>query len=427
MAARRAPAAATLWKFGPPVGLALVAALLLAGARAEDDGDAPGTNEHRRFCIASQQEFATCLQMTKILQSLDNDTEHTWSCVQGDGDDDCIQKVGNGDAEYTILDGGEIFDAYEDFGMIPILKEKLPGNGVLYFGVAIVHADECKSDMTLADLKGWSSCHTGYHRASGWYLPVSYMTGGNPPIMPIVNNNGSEEVDIQSVEAFFATSCAAVEDVYKAGDSFVEVCSGCTVKQNCDSTDTFYDYDGSFRCMVEGGSKHVSFTKHTIPIDYSKGGPQADLSWTNLETADKYKLVCPTGGCADVTAYSTCNLGGVVAHALMVAPNAAEDEINEFLDVMDKLNTNTEAKALLWSGKNTAGYIFSPDATGTERIPNGTNAISYIGSLYDAIVKIRTLDSTPVTAGPPPSSAAGMAVSMVVAFTALIAATLMAL
>eukprot|EP00850_Spirogloea_muscicola_P022328 SM000288S10780 [mRNA] locus=s288:118515:121301:- [translate_table: standard] len=400
-------------------GLLVLAAVLLAAAPARF------CCADRRFCVL-KEELGTCLNMTAILQSLDAEDEHTWSCVQGDDDDDCIEKVGKGEAEYVLLDAGAIFDAYEDYGLYPLLKEKLPGNGVLNYAVAVVHASDCKTGMTLADLKGYHSCHTYYHDDEGWYLPISYMTSGSPPIMPIVNNNGSEEVDIQTVEAFFSTTCAPSEDSDDA-DGDGQICSGCAVKSGCDNTDTYYNYEGSFRCMVEGGSQYVTFNKHTTAIDYSLGGPLVDVSWKNLETADSYKLVCPAGGCAAVTDYATCNFGTTVAHALMVSPTAAEDEINEFLATMDKFNTDSRAVSLFWSGKNTMGYVFDSEALGLERVPNGTSAITYIGPLYDAITNVKKLDSTPVTAAPPSSAVvttASMAIA-VVSCTLLLAAHLL--
>merc|ERR1719235_676199 len=49
------------------------------------------------------------------------------------------------------------------------------GKGLTYYGVAVVPASACAAnpEITLGDLKGLRSCHTGYKRTSGWTIPLA--------------------------------------------------------------------------------------------------------------------------------------------------------------------------------------------------------------------------------------------------------------
>ena len=46
-------------------------------------------------------------------------------------------------------------------------------------------------------LQGQRSCHTGFRKASGWTLPVGYMTSSN--VMPVVSSNANVEDDAETV------------------------------------------------------------------------------------------------------------------------------------------------------------------------------------------------------------------------------------
>lgn len=55
----------------------------------------------------------------------------------------------------------------------------------------------------------------------------------------------------------------------------------------------------------------VPLLQHTVIPDYSEGGPLAE-SWAT-KPASAFKLLCPSGGCADPDEFESCTFGRVRA------------------------------------------------------------------------------------------------------------------
>jgi hypothetical protein len=56
------------------------------------------------------------------------------------------------------------------------------------------------------------------------------------------------------------------------------LCDG--LQGDCTINDPYVDYPGALRCLMEG-SGDVAFTKHTIPLEYTKDGT-IPADWSNM-------------------------------------------------------------------------------------------------------------------------------------------------
>lgn len=210
--------------------------------------------------------------------------------------------------------------------------------------------------------------------------------------------------------AFFSKTCAASATPENS------ICTACRNTTGCTTADEFYDYEGAFRGVVEDGCD-IGFTKFTIAAEYALGGPKAQ-AWSGLEAPSAYGLVCSSGTgpvCADISSYATCNFGSAPPHTIIIAGTYSQTEINQFNAVMDLANSNTEFNDLFFSGKNTAGAIFSSDSTKTLAY-NGT-AMALTSSINSARATITRVNETPTEA----SGASAIAKSGLLAVASVVA------
>jgi hypothetical protein len=89
------------------------------------------------------------------------------------------------------------------------------------------------------------------------------------------------------------------------------------VQGDCSSNidaEPYYDYTGSLRCLMEGAGD-VSFTKHTIALDFTADG-KTPAPWSSLPSGE-LRLLCPgaAGGCAPLSQAYRCHTSLATAHA----------------------------------------------------------------------------------------------------------------
>eukprot|EP00210_Caulerpa_lentillifera_P006825 g6524.t1 len=245
-----------------------------------------------------------------------------FECIAGETSDSCMQQLYKGEAHLTTLDGGDIFQGHRLHGLVPLIAEV--GEGGLegsYYSVAVVNEDFCNEDITLADLEGRNSCHTGYRKMAGWRIPVGTLIS-EVDAFQARRRNSSVEDDAELVANFFDNVCAPrvsgngpVNTDDGKGALLEELCNGC--KGNCLTNDQFYDYSGAFRCLMEGYGD-VAFVKHTTVSDYASDGNVdfVERAWAN-KTASEFRLLCRDGGCASIEDYENCHLALVPSHALV--------------------------------------------------------------------------------------------------------------
>ena len=161
-----------------------------------------------------------------------------------------IEAVRFGHADIGFLDGGAAWLSWQTYNL-QVLAAEQKGDGRAYYNaIAWVHKD---SDMAQADLDddnstdpyalmaGKTSCHTSALGSSGMLLPMGWM---------ITN----EYVEVQGDPDDISSLGDTVRNHFSENSSIP------------DSGTKYHKYQGSLRCLAEGGMDYISFAKDpTVP------------------------------------------------------------------------------------------------------------------------------------------------------------------
>uniref|UniRef100_A0A8D2JA84 Melanotransferrin n=1 Tax=Varanus komodoensis TaxID=61221 RepID=A0A8D2JA84_VARKO len=179
--------------------------------------------------------------------------------------------------------------------------------GTSYYAVAVVRAN---STLTINSLKGAKSCHTGINRTVGWNVPVGFLiNSGRMSVM------GCDVT--QAVGDYFSASCVPGAGGGTYPTSLCQLCKGDEAGQGkCEPSprEEYYDYLGAFRCLTDGKGD-VAFVKHSTVADATEG--QNRPSWAHQLQPWDFQLLCRDGSKAAITAWRTCHLARVPAHAVV--------------------------------------------------------------------------------------------------------------
>ncbi|NWX84212.1 TRFE2 protein, partial [Nothoprocta pentlandii] len=259
-----------------------------------------------RWCTLSDLEQRKCAELSKALTAvLPLATTNSFariSCIRAHNTYDCIDKIRVNKADAVSLDAGDVYSAVKLYGLTVVAKE-IYEKGNCVFAVAVAR----QGTLNIHQLRGVRSCHNGARWTSGWNVPLGFLMAKND-----LSWDETQSLS-QAISEYFNASC--IPGVGIAAPRLCALCQGqksyVRDKNHFCETSTsepFYGSEGAFRCL-KNGVADVAFLDHL-----------ALLTATETEQ-EEYELLCPDGTTAELSEYSTCNLGRGPGHAIIARHN----------------------------------------------------------------------------------------------------------
>ncbi|XP_058796185.1 transferrin 2 [Phymastichus coffea] len=281
------------------------------------------------LCVASEAEFEKCVKMKIAMKAQLLQPELL--CLKGQSHIHCMQAIRNGQADVSVFDAGDVYTAGLRYELIPFVSEVYNLGEPAYYVVAVAREEDDNTDLTY--MKNKYSCHGGINTAAGWIYPMAYLISNN-----WIRGYGCDS--LRSAAEYFVKSCVpgALSAEYNTGvpyDNLCDLCHG-TKERYCrrDASEDYYGHTGALRCLAEGGGE-VAFVKHTTVAENTDGKRR---EWWARNTFTKdFQLLCPDGTRKSTNDYLLCNLGKVVANAVVTRGgyhSYNETQINAYANLL---------------------------------------------------------------------------------------------
>ncbi|NXD11191.1 TRFEB protein, partial [Nothocercus nigrocapillus] len=272
-----------------------------------------------RWCTLSDLEQRKCAELSKALTAVlplaATNSFTRISCIRAHNTYDCIDKIRVNKADAVSLDAGDVYSAVKLYGLTVVAKE-IYEKGNCVFAVAVVR----RGTLNIHQLRGMRSCHNGARWTSGWNVPLGFLLAKND-----ISWDETQPLS-QAISEYFNASC--IPGVGVAAPQLCALCQGqkSYVRDKnhfCEtsSSEPFYGSEGAFRCL-KNGVADVAFLDH--------------LTLLTATEQDEYELLCPDGTTAELSEYSTCNLGQGPGHAIITRHNF-QKITNKFLTMIQNL------------------------------------------------------------------------------------------
>ncbi|NXK61536.1 TRFE2 protein, partial [Sylvietta virens] len=274
-----------------------------------------------RWCTLSDLEQRKCAELSKALTAvLPLTTASSFtrvSCIRAHNTYDCIDKIRANKADAASMDAGDVYSAVKLYGLAVVAKE-IYDQGNCVFAVAIAK----RGTLDIQSLRGVRSCHNGARWTSGWNIPLGFLLARN-----YLSWDEAQPLS-QAISEYFNASC--IPGIGVAAPRLCALCQGqksyvrdrnhfCETSSN----EPFYDSEGAFRCLKDGVAD-VAFLDHLRIMSATESEQQ------------EYELLCPDGSTAELTEYSTCNLGKGPGRGI-VTRNNFQRITNKFLSMIQRL------------------------------------------------------------------------------------------
>ncbi|NXU35152.1 TRFE protein, partial [Drymodes brunneopygia] len=322
-----------------------------------------------RWCTISSAEEQKCNTLRDHMQQ----ENFAFSCLQKASYLDCIKAISNSEADAISLDGGQIFEAgLAPYKLKPIaaeVYEHSEGSTTSYYAVAVAKKG---TDLSIKDLRGKTSCHTGLGRSAGWVIPIGTLIERGD-----IEWDGKDSGSIeQAVANFFSASC--VPGVTTEPKLYRQ-CKG-DAKTKMSRTGPYSGYSGAFHCLKDGKGA-VAFVKHTTVQENAPA------------EKDEYELLCLDGTRQPVDNYKSCYWARVPAHAVVARDDNKVNDIWNFLSkAQEKFGVGTTSDFHLFGppGKKDPALkdlLFKDSAVQLKQIPSLMDAQLYLGYEYYSAIQ----------------------------------------
>ncbi|XP_072428372.1 melanotransferrin isoform X2 [Chiloscyllium punctatum] len=324
-----------------------------------------------RWCVISTLELNKCLEMKTAFESAK--IHPSMSCIQAASALDCVKKIANKEADAVSLDGETLYQAAKEYKLKPIVGETYDQEvGTLFYAVAVVR--KANNSITINNLKMLKSCHTGFHEAAGWNIPIGYLISTGK--MSVMGCNIPK-----AVSEFFNQSC--IPGAQHISPNLCQLCIGDEKNQNkCtdNANERYFNESGAFRCLANQAGD-IAFVKHST-IQDNTDGSNPTMWAKNLHSSD-YELLCRNGSRAQVTDWKMCHLARVPANAVAVRPETNSTAVFNALDVAQKKFDITSTGFKLFDSASYGGKdLLFKDSTKEFMLIKNQTYQSWLGSEY---------------------------------------------
>ncbi|XP_018318622.1 transferrin [Agrilus planipennis] len=294
-----------------------------------------------RFCVTSKDELEKCRTLSK--SAFSRDIRPRFDCVEEKDVEGCLKTIRDNGADVITLHGIAAEKAKSQFNLKPIVSEIYQGqpDGFTHT-VAVVKKDS--PFQSISDLKGKKSCHPAVNSLGGSYAPIYNLIKEKQ-----IKKEGCP-YETALAEFFSGGSCApgaknltnvpvpVIEKLCSLCGGNVDANDGTSLDSKCnrDSTESYFGYDGAFRCLAQGVGDVAFVLQDTVSSNTN--GKNLE-SWAKDLKSGDYELLCPNGGRVSVDKFSDCYFSRVPSRTVLTSNSKSDGEVDEIKNALVSISS----------------------------------------------------------------------------------------